>query len=201
VPLPSNRSSLVWVTAPREAALLAELDPGRLSAHIEDGMHSMLGAVTIDGPVQTFPLSGMIAHEYGRGRIALVGEAAHVIPPIGAQGLNLGFRDVIALSEASQHVEGGDPGRAVAAYARARRIDVATRTFGIDLMNRSLLSPFLPVHLMRSVGLAALSRLSPLRSFAMREGMAPGGGFGSLGGRLRRRVDELRSYGRDRAGR
>lgn len=196
VPLPGNRSSLVWVVPPREAAVLQELCRENLSARIEERMQSMLGLVTVDGPVQTFPLSGMIADEYGRGRIALVGEAAHVIPPIGAQGLNLGFRDVIALAEAVGHVTtDGDPGRAVAAYARSRRVDIATRTFGIDFMNRSLLSTFLPVHLLRSAGLAALARFSPLRSFAMREGMAPGTGFGVLGDSLRRRMDEFRSHG------
>lgn len=199
VPLPGSRSSLVWVVEPSEAAILLELGPENLAARIEDRMQSMLGAVTVDGQAQVFPLSGMIASEYGKGRIALVGEAAHVIPPIGAQGLNLGLRDVMVLcAEVEKTIDAGDPGRAVAGYARSRRLDITTRTLGIDLMNRSLLSPFMPMHFLRSAGLAMLSGVSPLRNFAMREGMAPGGGLDALRGKVRKaaRRDDGESGGR-----
>lgn len=193
VPLPGHRSSLVWVVRPQDADILAALGPDNLAARIEERMQSMLGAVTVDGPVQTFPLSGMIAHRFGQDRTVLVGEAAHVFPPIGAQGLNLGLRDVASLVEA---VRGRDPATdwatIVAAYDRARRADVTVRTAGVDLLNRSLLSDLLPVQVARSAGLAVLGEFGLLRNLAMREGMRPGGAWAAaaeaartLGGRLR----------------
>lgn len=193
VPLPGNRSSLVWVVRPEDAEILATLGTGNLAARIEERMQSMLGAVTVDGPVQTFPLSGMIAHRFGQDRTLLVGEAAHVFPPIGAQGLNLGLRDVASLADA---VRGRDVATEwaaiVQAYDRGRRADVTVRTAGVDLLNRSLLSDLLPVQVARSAGLAVLGEFGLLRNLAMREGMRPGGAFAaaagaarSFGGRLR----------------
>jgi 2-octaprenyl-6-methoxyphenol hydroxylase len=138
-------------------------------------MQSMLGAVEVEEKPQRFPLSGLIAHRFGRGRIALVGEAAHVFPPIGAQGLNLALRDVMALSKAADSIKAPrDVRKAVGGYDRARRVDVISRTAAVDMLNRSLLSSFLPLHLLRSAGLVAISAITPLRSIFMREGMRPG---------------------------
>ena len=113
----------------------------------------------------------------GRNRVALAGEAAHVIPPIGAQGLNLGLRDAAALADCVHDAlqTGHDIGGAatLAAYARARRSDVASRTWSVDLLNRSLVSDLLPVHLARGAGLFALKAIGPLRRLAIREGLAP----------------------------
>ena len=108
VPLPGNRSSLVWVMAPSKAEILVRLGPENLAGRIEERMQWMLGEVDVEMPPQRFPLSGLIAHSFGRGRIVLVGEAAHVFPPIGAQGLNLGLRDVMALSRCLQRRAGLD---------------------------------------------------------------------------------------------
>src|SRR5947207_2179550 len=93
VPLPGLRSSLVCVVEPSEAEHLRDLDAPGLSAEIERRAHSILGKVTVEEGRRVFPLAIETARSFGCNRIALVGEAAHVIPPIGAQGLNLGLRD------------------------------------------------------------------------------------------------------------
>jgi len=105
----------------------------------------------------------------------LLGEAAHVIPPIGAQGLNLGFRDAAHLAELVNRALGrnADPGgdSVLRAYDRVRRSDVVGRTLAVDLLNRSLLSSFLPIQLARGFGLHLLNALSPLRRYVMRQGL------------------------------
>lgn len=93
VPLPGNRSSIVWVSAPAEAERLRALSDEELSAAIEKQSHSILGRMTVEPGRNLFPLAIERPQSFARDRIALVGEAAHVVPPIGAQGLNLGLRD------------------------------------------------------------------------------------------------------------
>jgi len=102
-------------------------------------------------------------------RLALVGDAAHAFPPIGAQGLNLGLRDVAAIV-AEAKVGGED---VLARYAASRRADIAMRTLGVGLLNSVLLTPWTPVDAARGLGLAALSAFAPLRKMAMREGLNP----------------------------
>lgn len=173
VPLPGKRSSLVWVDRPSETERRLKLGEAELAAEIEARSQSVLGAVAIDGKRQMFPLSGMNARRFAADRAVLAGEAAHVFPPIGAQGLNLGYRDVTALAEVLTGPK-DDPGAAdvLAAYDRARRGDVFSRTAAVDALNRTLLSGFLPVHALRGAGLFLLDRLPPLRRFAMRQGVA-----------------------------
>jgi 2-octaprenyl-6-methoxyphenol hydroxylase len=178
VPLPGNRSSLVWVLDPARADEFAELDDAALSLEIERAAHSILGKIEVEPGRGLFPLSAATARQFGANRIALVGEAAHVIPPIGAQGLNLGLRDAVTIGElaAEAQRDGADIGGAavLAAYDMKRRADVGSRSFAIDILNRTLLTDFLPVQGMRGIGLYMLDRIGPLRRAAMREGVAPG---------------------------
>lgn len=187
VPLPGNRSSLVWVQSPADAAARAALSVEGLSLAVEERMQSILGKVTVEDGVQVWPLSGMTAQRFGKGRAALIGEAAHVFPPIGAQGLNLSLRDVMALVE----ILAATPEKPVAADAgdsfdRRRRIDIVSRTTSVDLLNRSLLSDFLPMQMLRASGLHVLSSMPPLRNLVMREGIEPGGGLRLLPDALRK---------------
>jgi 2-octaprenyl-6-methoxyphenol hydroxylase len=189
VPLPGTRSSLVWVVAPQDAERLLSLSSEQLSGEVEGRMQSMLGKVTVEDGVQAWPLSGMTATRYGKGRSAFVGEAGHAFPPIGAQGLNLSLRDIAALEEilidgsaAPIAADCGDR------FDRKRRVDIASRTASVDLLNRSLLSGLLPVQMLRAAGLQVLASVAPLRNLVMQEGVAPGRGLKSLPSLLRKKV-------------
>jgi len=177
VPLKGARSSLVCVVDPKEANRLREMDAAALALEIERRAHSILGRMEIDGPRGSFPLSIETADRMGARRIALVGEAAHLLPPIGAQGLNLGIRDAATIAElvADARREGQDIGAnsLLDAYEARRRPDVRNRAMAVELMNRSLLSDFLPVHAARGFGLELASRFGFLRRALMREGLGP----------------------------
>lgn len=173
VPLPGRRSSLVWVGTREETAARAGLSDADLAKAIEERTASILGAIEIDGGRQVFPLSGMTARRFSGPRVALVGEAAHLFPPIGAQGLNLGYRDVRALADliAGPLSDAGDA-KHLAGFDRMRRSDVVSRTMAVDALNRTLLSDFIPVQGLRGLGLFLLDRLPPLRRTVMRHGVA-----------------------------
>ena len=182
VPLPNSaaggaRSSLVWMMSNPQARRRAALDDEAIAQEIETQSQSLLGVMRIASARGAFPIVSQTAARMTGRRLALIGEAAHVFPPIGAQGLNLGLRDGAHLVEAATRakIEGGDIGgpRALAHYADLRRLDVAFRTGAVDALNGSLLAGLAPVDLLRSAGLAALGAIGPLRRFVMREGVAP----------------------------
>jgi 2-octaprenyl-6-methoxyphenol hydroxylase len=177
VPLPGLRSSLVWVLDPAQADEIATLDDQQLSDKIEYASHSILGKIHVEPGRGVFPLHIATAGRFADKRVALVGEAAHVVPPIGAQGLNLGLRDAATIGELavgahrhSRDIGGPD---VLADYDRMRRSDVGSRSVAIDLLNRTLLTDFLPVQSMRGLGLYMMDRIGPLRRAVMREGIAP----------------------------
>ncbi|GGB45187.1 2-octaprenyl-6-methoxyphenyl hydroxylase [Roseibium aquae] len=178
VPLPGKRSSLVCVETAEGALRLGEMSDGDLALELERRAHSILGKFTIATRRQMYPLSGLNARSLAGTRVALIGETAHVFPPIGAQGLNLSMRDVATLVDmaakarrAGRDVGGGE---VLEAYERKRRADILTRTSAVDALNRSLLSDLLPFQLARSAGLYMADKVPFLRRILMREGMAPG---------------------------
>ena len=177
VPLPGDRCSVVWVSAPREAERLMALSDDALSEAAEKQSHSILGRVAVEPGRHVFPLGIEQPRQFARARIVLVGEAAHVLPPIGAQGLNIGLRDASDIADIVRDamLAGEDPGapRVLQRYDLARRGDVASRTFAIDMANRSLLSDFLPMQSLRAAGMHLIGSVGPLRRLAMREGLAP----------------------------
>jgi 2-octaprenyl-6-methoxyphenol hydroxylase len=177
VPLPGDRCSVVWVAAPDEAERLRALSDDELAEAAESRSHSILGRLRVEPGRHLFPLAIEQPARFAHGRIALVGEAAHVLPPIGAQGLNMGLRDAADIAEivGAAMVSGDDPGSplVIKRYDAARRADVLSRTFAIDLANRTLLSDFLPLQSLRAAGLHLIGSFGPLRRIAMREGLAP----------------------------
>ncbi len=177
VPLPQNKSSLVWVVRPEDAELLLNLDQKALAETIEQRMQSMLGKIEINDEVQAWPLSGMMAEKFGRDTAILVGEAAHVFPPIGAQGLNLSLRDIIV---AVKMMDGSGSLAIGAAFDQARRADIISRVASVDLLNRSLLSAFVPVQMARAAGFQMLASNPPIRQAIMREGIEPGWALNKL---------------------
>ena len=177
VPLPGRRSSLVWVSDPAGAGELSSKNDAELSAEIERRAHSILGAMSIESGRSLFPLAVETAGPFARGRIALVGEAAHVLPPIGAQGLNLGLRDAATIAElvAEARRRNADIGapELMTRYDIARAADVKSCTLAVDLLNRFLLSDFVPIQATRGLSLYALDRIGIMRRALMRQGVAP----------------------------
>lgn len=184
VPMPGNSSSLVWVERPAVAERLMSYDDATFTQVLERRLGGLLGLVSSVCPRAAFPLTSVHARRMAANRVALIGEAGHVMPPIGAQGLNLSFRDAAVLAElVAEAIEAeADPGsaRILEGYDRARRTDVRTRTFMVDVLNRSLTSNFAPIQLARGLGLHALNAITPLRHRLIREGLQPTGNVPEL---------------------
>lgn len=177
VPLPGNRSSLVWVTTPAEAKTLSALPEDEFQARLAEEAHGLLGTITDVTPRGVFPIKGLTARRFASRRVALIGEAAHVLPPIGAQGLNLGIRDAALIAElVKDAVNSGkvcaDP-TALEDYDRRRRLDILPRTVLVDFLNRSLFSGVMPLQGLRGLGLFMLDTVGPLRRAVMRQGIEP----------------------------
>ena len=185
VPMPDPlQSALIWIGTPAETDSLMACDDAAFAARLQERLGDTLGPVTSPGPRAAFPVAGLTAKQLAHNRTALIGEAAHIMPPIGAQGLNLGLRDAAALADcvAQALAQGHDPGglAALAEYARARQLDVLSRAVGVDLLNRSLLTGLLPVQAARGVFLAGLNAFAPLRRLVMRVGLEPPSALPSL---------------------
>ena len=179
VPMPGLASSLVWVERPDVAERLTTLDDAGFRATLQERLQGLLGSVGEIGPRRMFPLSGLTADVFGQNRVALIGEAGHVIPPIGAQGLNLGLRDAAALADcvADAIADGEDIGgtSALQRYHDARQSDVEGRSFAVDALNRTLLSNLLPVSLARGLGLHVIQAVGPLKRALIQQGLEPPG--------------------------
>jgi 2-octaprenyl-6-methoxyphenol hydroxylase len=178
VPLPdSHASSLIWVGPLAEIADLMRRDEERFGDALGERLGGLLGAVSEIGARAEFPVAGLTVNRLAAKRTVLLGEAAHILPPIGAQGLNLGFRDAAALADCvaealrRERDPGGD--ETLEAYMRSRRLDVMTRTLGVDLLSRSLLTSLPPLQAARGMVLHGLNSLPPLRRAVMRLGLAP----------------------------
>ncbi len=174
VPLPDHEgqhaSAVVWMNDGPRAEHLAALPADAFEAELADRVMHVLGPMRLATQIRSWPVVTQVAHRLTARRTALVAEAAHVMPPIGAQGLNTSIADIAALSDA---ISGRDPGspEALAAYARARQGDIAARSRAIDLFNRVCRSHSRPVQAVRSVGLKAANDIVPLRRALMRAGL------------------------------
>lgn len=192
LPLPDDagihRSSLVWTERADAAASYLALDDARFLAEIAERVGGFLGNLSLIGPRFSHPLGLQFAARYGKGRLVLAGDAAHGIHPIAGQGLNLGLRDVAALTEIVVDARGlgldlAHP-EGLARYERWRRADNLMMAGVTDVLNRLFSNDIAPVRLARDLGLAAVNRIGPLKKFFMRHAM---GTVGDLP-RLMRRV-------------
>jgi 2-octaprenyl-6-methoxyphenol hydroxylase len=183
LPMTGNRSSIVWTEDAALAPHLMALPDDEFAAELRARFGDFLGTVEPVGPRWAYPLSLMQAERYIARRLALVGEAAHVIHPIAGQGLNVGIRDIAALAEAVIDARrlGLDIGddSVLERYQRWRRLDAVLLAGVTDGLNRLFSNTIAPVRLARDLGLAAVNRLPPLKRLLMRHAM------GTLGDRPR----------------
>ena len=173
-----NLSAIVWTDHNDVADRMAALDDAVLARQIARRLGDHLGALRLVGRRWRYPLSAILAHRYVDTRLALVGDAAHGIHPIAGQGLNLGFRDAIALADLviAAHRAGEDPGspRLLAKYQRARRPDNLAMLVATDALDRLFSNSNPVLRLARDVGIAAVNRTLPLKRVFMRQAMGIG---------------------------
>jgi len=171
----TNRSSIVWTEDEHEAPLLLALDDKAFARQLASRFGDFLGRVAPEPGRWSYPLALIQAERYAAPRLALIGDAAHVIHPIAGQGWNLGVRDVAALAEllVDAHRLGIDLGsnELLRRYERWRRFDSLTLTTVTDGLNRLFANDFPPLKLARDLGLAAVNHAPGLKRFFMRHAM------------------------------
>jgi 2-octaprenyl-6-methoxyphenol hydroxylase len=173
LPLPGRRSSIVWSEESGEAKALIAMAPDAFRRELEYRFMHRLGPIEPATPPRAFPLGFRIARRFVGPRLALVGDAAHLVHPLAGQGLNLGLRDVAALAEAvvAPMRLGLDPGapEILAAFERARRFDVAASGLSMDAMNRLFSNDVALVRALRDFGLRLVDRAPPLKRLLIEE--------------------------------
>jgi 2-octaprenyl-6-methoxyphenol hydroxylase len=173
LPLTRRRSSIVWTERKADVPALLALDEVDLVAEIERRFGLQLGALALETPVRSYPLGFGIARRFVAERLALVGDAAHVIHPIAGQGLNIGLRDAAALAEAvTESMRLGllpDAASTLERYERARRFDTVAMGVATDVLNRMFSNDLLPLRLIRDLGLGLVDRMPAAKRLFIRE--------------------------------
>jgi 2-octaprenyl-6-methoxyphenol hydroxylase len=173
LPLTGKRCSIVWTENAREAERIVALPDVEFHAELEKRFGLRLGELTVAGPRRAFPLGLFTARTFIGDRLALVGDAAHIIHPIAGQGLNMGLRDVAALAEAVADAArlGLDPGGVdvLERYQRWRRFDTMMMGVATDGLNRLFSNHSDVLRLVRDVGLGMVERMPVLKRMFIRE--------------------------------
>ncbi|MEZ5828060.1 MAG: FAD-dependent monooxygenase [Hyphomicrobiales bacterium] len=181
LPLKGNRSSIVWTEEEAKGDALMAANDEAFTAELTRRFGHRLGAITLEGPRQSFPLTFQIARGFVADRIALIGDAAHVVHPLAGQGLNIGVRDVAALTEIIVEALrlGLDIGSApvLERYQRWRRFDSAFSGTVMDALNRLFSNDSAPLRAIRDLGLGLVDRAPTLKRFLVREAA---GGTGNV---------------------
>jgi 2-octaprenyl-6-methoxyphenol hydroxylase len=171
----NHRSSLVWTEPTDRAAAIMALDEADFAAEMRQRFGTGYGACDVTGPRWSYPLSFMLATRYTGHRMALIGDAAHGIHPIAGQGLNLGLRDIAALTEAvvEAHRLGLDIGRidVLERYERWRGVDNVVLGAVTDGLTRLFSNDIAPLRIARDLGLGVVNRIGPLKKLFMRHAM------------------------------
>ena len=176
VPLPDRdgipASAVVWMNEGPEIQRLAALDAPDFTTAINARSCHILGPLTLASPCMVWPIISQLADALTAPRTALMAEAAHVMPPIGAQGLNMSLTDIATLLNLAKTTPGtlGDDAM-LAAYQRARHRDIQTRVLGIDALNRASMLGAPALRDLRGAALSALYAVTPLRKTLMRAGL------------------------------
>lgn len=176
VPLPDYNgvpsSAIVWMEEGAKATALAELDIPAFEHEMSVRSCHLFGPLTLASSRTIWPIISQKAERLNGERLALVAEAAHVVPPIGAQGLNMSLGDMRALLDlALARPDALGEATMLDAYHRARHNDIALRVKGIDMLNRASMVSAQPLRDMRAAGLNALYGLAPVRKTLMQMGL------------------------------
>ena len=171
-----NRSSIVWTERDADAKRLLSLPASDLLDELERRFGLELGPLDMLTPLHGWPLTLGIARRFVAERLALVGDAAHVIHPIAGQGLNLGLKDAAALAErivdqARLGLDIGDPA-VLSAYERDRRFDTSAMAVTTDVLNRLFSNDSAGLRAVRGLGLGLVERLTPAKRFFINEAAA-----------------------------
>jgi 2-octaprenyl-6-methoxyphenol hydroxylase len=173
LPLQGRRASIVWTEEAAEAGRIVALGDQEFHGELERRFGLRLGDIKVVGPRRAYPLGLSVARTFVAERLALVGDAAHVIHPIAGQGLNLGLRDVAALAEAIVDAArlGLDVGSATVLerYQRWRRFDTMAMGVATDGLNRLFSNQSDALRLVRDVGLGLVERAPALKDLFIRE--------------------------------
>jgi 2-octaprenyl-6-methoxyphenol hydroxylase len=173
LPLTGNRSSIVWTEDAELAAAIMAAGEDRFLEELGKRFGHRLGALSLAGPRQSFSLDMQIARNFVADRFALIGDAAHVVHPLAGQGLNIGMRDVAALTETLIETVrlGLDIGSAVPLerYERWRRFDSAFSAAVMDGLNRLFSNDSAPLRALRDLGLGLVDRVPAVKRFLVSE--------------------------------
>ena len=184
LPLPGRQSSIVWNERRSDASALLALDPAHLTRELEYRFTPKLGEIRLATRVEAFPFRFQVARRFVAARLALVGDAAHVVHPVAGQGLNLGLRDVAALAETivGEMRLGLDPGASapLEAFERRRRFDIAASGLGLDALNRLFSNDVAPLRFVRDLGLRVVDRAPQLKDMLISEAGGAGSGAPKL---------------------
>lgn len=173
LPLTGNRSSIVWTERTRDAERIVALPDDEFHDELEKRFGLHLGELKVIGPRRAYPLGLYNARSFIAERLALIGDAAHVIHPIAGQGLNMGLRDVAALAEsiadaARLGLDIGGP-QVLERYQRWRRFDTMTMSVATDGLNRLFSNHSDALRLVRDIGLGLVERMPALKRTFIRE--------------------------------
>lgn len=184
LPIGPDVCSVTWIERPEDAEELLAATPDELLQALKRRQNDTLSPIEILGRPAAFPLSAETARAYAAPRIALVGDAAHGLHPIHAQGWNLGVRDVAALAEvlvaARSAAQDLGSGEVLQRYARWRESDARTILGLTDGLNRLFSTDFTPAKVVRRTGLAVVDNLPPVKGWLMRRGMGLAGDLPKL---------------------
>ena len=175
LPLPGRRVSMIWSLPSDEAARIAQLDPGRLCEAVEAASRRELGALSLVTPARAYPLRRLAAGRMVAPRIALAGDAAHVIHPLAGQGLNLGLQDARALAGVlAARVPGTDLGelRLLRRYERSRAEPILSMDFMVDGLFRLFGSRSEALARLRNTGLNLTGQVPVLKNILIRQAMS-----------------------------
>lgn len=172
LPLPDNRCQIVWTAPHAEAKAFAALDDEQFIAELQQRYGDQMGKVSLAGDRFVFPVQLMQSDRYTLPRLALVGDAAHCCHPVGGQGLNMGIRDAAALAQVlhTAHQQGEDIGnlRVLKRYERWRQTENLAILGFTDFLDRCFSNNWLPLVLLRRLGLWVLQTIQPLKVLALR---------------------------------